>query len=651
MIKYRSNDSYQMIEEASILGLKINKKKLQDEEYIRKLLDKIQQMEDSKDTINTIIVVLSIISMLTVVGLPIGLLLFEISKKIDKNKEKISDKNKEKINSYIDKSIDKLKKSASKASGDEKEKLEKIINNLEKNKNIIHTNNKIIQFTDKDKFTHPVALDFKKHLENKLKSTGIEVKIGDEDIVYFKYDDFDDTMLASGQESEYYHEKSKQIANAIMSYNKNVLCDKNDNNFTIDKRIEYNNTIIDLSYKEDRFNCFVLPVVSKDMIPNTYTYSQVKTLLKDINIFGTTFYDNKIVIDVHTKNVDTYMKKISSIFKNATISTPERKFKVGQGEIINIEFNSSIKESYTQERGEVKMKSINSLANIARMNELEPTRNRLRNSIVEEYTNTIDSLSTIEESLITNDTSLLPVYKINEGLFKKTQYVSISDRSKKYNKVISSIKEILNKYKLFKLDTKFYTNKNEYNDFINGKQNDIILFNCVFNKCIPSNIKSGKSDDVEIKRYFESELPVTFNNMIKEINEKVKEIDEFYKIYSQEPYDSNSTYGEKEVSLIHSLPRGYKFETVKEGNAIDLDSLKYVVESKKITLDEAIQEFKNINSIEEDASFYCVLPENINENITVESFITLNNTLSKANIIPISNKSINLEDFTIKPQV
>lgn len=141
------------------------------------------------------------------------------------------------------------------------------------------------------------------------------------------------------------------------------------------------------------------------------------------------------------------------------------------------------------------MKSINTLASIARINKLEPTRNRLRNDIVEEYTKITSVISRIEESIITNDTSLLPIYKIEEGY------------------------------------------------------------------------------------------------------------------------------------------------------AIDLDSLKYVVESKKIILDEAIQEFKTVNNIEENASVYCVLPKNINENMTIESFITLNNTLSKANITPISNKSINLEDF------
>ena len=70
-----------------------------------------------------------------------------------------------------------------------------------------------------------------------------------------------------------------------------------------------------------------------------------------------------------------------------------------------------------------------------------------------------------------------------------------------------------------------------------------------------------------------------------------------------------------------------KFEldtNIKEGYAIDLDSLKYVVESKQITLEEAVQEIRDVNYIGDTYPMYCVLPENINENMSLESFIDFN---------------------------
>lgn len=85
--------------------------------------------------------------------------------------------------------------------------------------------------------------------------------------------------------------------------------------------------------------------------------------------------------------------------------------------------------------------------------------------------------------------------------------------------------------------------------------------------------------------------------------------------------------------------------TVNEGYAVDLESLKYVVESKECTLQEAIQEVRDVNYIGDTIPMYCTLPKNINENMTLESFITLNDSLNEAGIIPVSTREFSELEF------
>lgn len=90
---------------------------------------------------------------------------------------------------------------------------------------------------------------------------------------------------------------------------------------------------------------------------------------------------------------------------------------------------------------------------------------------------------------------------------------------------------------------------------------------------------------------------------------------------------------------------------INEGYAIDLDSLKYVVESEECTLEEAAQTVKDINYIGDTYPLYCVLPDNINESIDVESFIKLNQSLAKSGIIPASTRSYSInEAFELTPE-
>lgn len=108
--------------------------------------------------------------------------------------------------------------------------------------------------------------------------------------------------------------------------------------------------------------------------------------------------------------------------------------------------------------------------------------------------------------------------------------------------------------------------------------------------------------------------------------------------------DSLNTVEESVIDKDISLLPVYK---IKEGYAIDLDSLKYVVESENITLEEAVQKIRDVNYIDDISPMYCVLPENINENISLESFITLHNSLTESGIIPvtINEKGLNYKDW------
>lgn len=189
------------------------------------------------------------------------------------------------------------------------------------------------------------------------------------------------------------------------------------------------------------------------------------------------------------------------------------------------------------------MNKIDNLARIARQYGITESAN-LRDDIVSEYTDIIESLNTIDESIIVKDISLLPVYKINEST----------------------------------------------------KAKDNMPKKCT--KCGSTNI------GVFLKG---------------------------------EPIYQCKDCGQ----YLGTVP-------FKEGYAIDLDSLKYVVESKQVSVEEAIQEIRDVNYIGDTYPMYCVLPENINENISLESFTILNDSLEEAGIIPISIKEFNESEFIVE---
>lgn len=84
---------------------------------------------------------------------------------------------------------------------------------------------------------------------------------------------------------------------------------------------------------------------------------------------------------------------------------------------------------------------------------------------------------------------------------------------------------------------------------------------------------------------------------------------------------------------------------IEEGYAIELSTLKYVVESEDLTLEEAVQKIRDVNYIGDLYPMYCVLPEDINTKMTLESFITLYDSLNKSNIIPVGFNDISESEF------
>ena len=282
-------------------------------------------------------------------------------------------------------------------------------------------------------------------------------------------------------------------------------------------------------------------------------------------------------------------------------------------------YTYSTNESYTPERGEIKMKSINNLASIARMNGIETT-NRLRDDIVSEYTDIIGTLSTVDESVIVKDIGLLPVYKINE--YTETEENIIEE---------GNVEEIMLKKEMEKAEKAIASGKISK---IKAVKKSAERGADAKRKALENHKKLSKE---------EKEKAVAIHNKSVQYagmssNNKVDGWTEFENTIKTE-------LAQKEKIIKMCDAKLKQLEKIKEGYAIDLDSLKYVVESKEMTLEEAIQEIRDVNYIGDTFPMYCVLPSNINENMTLESFISLNETLNKYEISPISIKVFNENEF------
>lgn len=272
----------------------------------------------------------------------------------------------------------------------------------------------------------------------------------------------------------------------------------------------------------------------------------------------------------------------------------------------------------------------------------------------------------------------------------------LKDRDKVYKQTLSLVKQELNKYKELKSKARLEPDDKEYYDkFINGIDDSISILYCdiwdivpnarsnddkdvehankiayepiqniikVVNTKLPKDYKVdsyGDWDDLDISLTYtgklnESYTPYnkggvkmnTINNLAKiarqyGITESGNLRDDIVSEYT-DIIESLNTVDESVISNDISLLPVYKIE---EGYAIDLESIKFVIESKEMTLESAIQEIRDVNYIDDTVPMYCVLPSNINEQVTLESFINLNKILNEAKIIPACTREINETEF------
>ena len=84
---------------------------------------------------------------------------------------------------------------------------------------------------------------------------------------------------------------------------------------------------------------------------------------------------------------------------------------------------------------------------------------------------------------------------------------------------------------------------------------------------------------------------------------------------------------------------------INEGYSIELSSLKQVVQDEHCSVQEAVQKIKDVNYIGNTYPMYCILPEGYNYSMTLESFITLKDILTEAEIIPAVFNKVEPSDF------
>lgn len=283
--------------------------------------------------------------------------------------------------------------------------------------------------------------------------------------------------------------------------------------------------------------------------------------------------------------------------------------------------------------------------------------NRFRNEIVEEYKEVLESLDSIDKSIINKNIEILPVYKINEGFFnrkkknKKDDTIQQAEISNDEVKIISNlIKKELNPI-IKKYNSKTREIREEINKAIK-QYDDQEMVEYVFGKYYKSGVP--KLDYHEM--YFDSSISVQIINssddpenaitsalykISKKIVEDFKPSNKIKDLFSI----SVNHNGIIDINLNINNCRDYLDKKINESFAIDLYSLKYVVESEQCTLEEAIQKIKDANYIDDSYNISCVLPEGFNEQMTLDHFITLHNVLTEAGINLVWTKEVSENEF------
>lgn len=317
----------------------------------------------------------------------------------------------------------------------------------------------------------------------------------------------------------------------------------------------------------------------------------------------------------------------------------------GSEVIIDLVKGATINESYNFKTEGISMNTINKLVSLSESYNIKNS-DRLRNDIVSEYTETINSLDSIDESIIVKDIRVLPIYKINEeedfNDFLHKNYIKESEWKSKYrNKFITVYKNIISKLKNY---DKQLPNDQIINypdkDPEDWPSKEIIKYMDNY-KGGPNDRKSGIcTKSLVVCEYNESRIPLFKKKTI---------LNQLEKIIRDCIPDDLQNRNEKMYFTIRHTPGRFLLIAnsiiMNESYAVDLDSLKYVVQNEQCSLEEASNLLMRINNIDEDCSLYCVLPKNINENMSIESFINLNNILNEAGIESICIKDYNINEF------
>ena len=180
-----------VVNEATIAGMKITKENLEDEKFVKELIKKIKsQKYDTRDKINMLMMVIGFISVISIVLLPVGLLLLAISSVI-KTSSEVNEKDLKKLDECFEKTINKLEKQRSKAKN--QDEYDSLIQKLKNNRKNIYNNEK----KDESKQKFWSIVNKSKYVENgiKLGKTHLFCEVLDlEHIFSVEKDEYDDIV-------------------------------------------------------------------------------------------------------------------------------------------------------------------------------------------------------------------------------------------------------------------------------------------------------------------------------------------------------------------------------------------------------------------------------------------------------------------------
>lgn len=313
-------------------------------------------------------------------------------------------------------------------------------------------NTPVIKVLDNDsdkKHFYEFVSNFKKYLDSSYKGDLISIELNgnDSDTINFEVENekFDDNK-------EYQKVEKDMLSILKKVYSYNCLSKTGKVDYMFDMVVEYKGLLINIHNKFERFYLSFDPIYSKSMEKDTiYKYKDIKKLVSINGFDGSefTFYKDKFSAMFPFKMIDSYKSKINNIFKDYDISIEEENKSIGYTKFLTIKFNT-ITESYYDENElhtsnlikEENTMTINTLANLARNTGLENLL--IESDIVEESNKIIDSLDTIDESVLTGDISVLPVYESDKSYY--TDLDSLCTVAEVYDveldKAMSLLKEV-----------------------------------------------------------------------------------------------------------------------------------------------------------------------------------------------------------------